>query len=287
VARAKLLMIQGTSSGSGKSTIVTAFCRIFNDKGYRVAPFKAQNMSSNIYTLSSTSEKISLAQAIQAIASRSNPDVRMNPILLKPLGDYRSKIILRGRCQGEMHAREYYEKFILKKGFPLILEDIDSLRSENDIVVIEGAGSPAEINILKYDVANMLLAEKICSPVVITSDIERGGCFANIVGTIKLLKPLHRNLVKGFLINKFRGDESLLYPALKSVESITKKQILGIIPMLQFDLPAEDSLDGKSLNQSKQEYQKESWDPQISILARAVEKSVDIQKIMNEIIGLT
>ena len=144
MTKAKLLMIQGTSSGAGKSTLVTAFCRIFNDKGYRVVPFKAQNMSSNIYITNKTVGMISLAQAIQAIASRKNPDTRMNPILLKPLGDYRSRVILRGKYYSEMHAKEYYERFVLQKGLSLILNALDSLRKENDIVVIEGAGSPAE-----------------------------------------------------------------------------------------------------------------------------------------------
>src|SRR5918912_128477 len=153
---AKLLMIQGTSSGSGKSTIVTALCRIFADNGYDVAPFKAQNMSSYIYTISETLHRMALAQAIQALASRKEPDIRMNPILLKPLGHYRSSVILDGKFYSEMHAKEYYEEFVLQKGFQIILNALDSLRKENDILVMEGAGSPAEINISKYDVANML-----------------------------------------------------------------------------------------------------------------------------------
>jgi adenosylcobyric acid synthase len=191
-----LLMIQGTSSGSGKSTIVTALCRIFADKGYNVAPFKAQNMSSYSYMVSETSHSIAMAQAIQAVASRKEPDVRMNPILLKPLGNYRSSIILNGIFYSEMYAKEYYKTFVLQKGFPIILNSLESLRRENDIIIIEGAGSPAEINISKYDVANMLLAEKIRAPVIITADIERGGCFASMIGTLKLLKPRHRGLVK-------------------------------------------------------------------------------------------
>ncbi|HEY9491433.1 MAG TPA: AAA family ATPase, partial [Nitrososphaeraceae archaeon] len=177
---AKVFMVQGTSSGAGKSTVVTAFCRIFSDNGYRVAPFKAQNMSSNIYIITDTSDKMARAQAVQAVASRKEPDIRMNPILLKPLGDYLSSVILDGKFHSEIHAKEYYKSFILQKGFPLILKALASLRKENDFVVIEGAGSPAEINISKYDVANMLLAEKVGAPVIITSDIERGGCFASM-----------------------------------------------------------------------------------------------------------
>jgi adenosylcobyric acid synthase len=281
---AKLLMIQGTSSGSGKSTVVTAFCRIFSDNGYRVAPFKAQNMSSYSYTVSKTLHKIALAQAIQAVASRKEPDVRMNPILLKPLGNYRSSIILNGRFYSEMHAKEYYKTFVLQKGFPAILNSLESLRKENDIIIIEGAGSPSEINISRYDVANMLLAEKIHAPVIITADIERGGCFASMIGTLKLLKPQHRDLVEGFLINKFLGDESLLDKAIKFIEKKTRKNVLGVIPKVEFDLPNEDSLDEHTFNNSK--LPKEYWDWQIDIIAKAVNNSIDIQKIIVEIAGL-
>lgn len=279
-----LLMIQGTSSGSGKSTIVTALCRIFADKGYNVAPFKAQNMSSYSYMVSKTSHSIAMAQAIQAVASRKEPDVRMNPILLKPLGNYRSSIILNGIFYSEMYAKEYYKTFVLQKGFPIILNSLESLRRENDIIIIEGAGSPAEINISKYDVANMLLAEKIRAPVIITADIERGGCFASMIGTLKLLKPHHRDLVKGFLINKFLGDESLLDKAIKLVEKTTRKNILGVIPKVEFNLPNEDSLDTHTFNYSK--LPRESWDCQIDIIAKAVKNSIDIQKIITEIAGL-
>jgi adenosylcobyric acid synthase len=281
---AKLLMIQGTSSGSGKSTIVTALCRIFADEGYNVAPFKAQNMSSYSYTVSETLHTMAMAQAIQAVASRKEPNVRMNPILLKPLGNYRSSIILNGIFYSEMYAKEYYKTFVLQKGFPVILNSLESLRRENDIIIIEGAGSPAEINISKYDVANMLLAEKIRAPVIITADIERGGCFASMIGTLKLLKPHHRDLVKGFLINKFLGDESFLDKATKFVEKTTRKNILGVIPKVEFDLPNEDSLDAHTFNNSK--LPRESWDCQIDFIAKAVKNSTDIQKIITEIAGL-
>jgi adenosylcobyric acid synthase len=285
MSKAKLLMIQGTSSGSGKTTLVTAFCRIFSNKGYRVAPFKAQNMSSSAYNIKSTSDQIALAQAIQAIASRKNPDARMNPVLLKPLGNYRSLIILGGKLYDEMHAKEYYEKFILQKGFPLTLKGLESLRKENDLVIIEGAGSPAEVNILKYDVANMLLAHKVRAPVVITSDIERGGCFASIVGTMELLKPIHRRLVKGFIINKFRGDKSLLKPAMESVKKITRRQFFGIIPRVDFCLPNEDSLDGQASNRAVMS--EGNWDRQISLIAKTVQKSIDIQNLSTNVIGLS
>ena len=271
-------MIQGTSSGSGKSTLVTAFCRIFSDKGFRVSPFKAQNMSSNTYIIADTLLEISQTQALQAFASRKQPDIRMNPILLKPLGDYRSRVILNGRFYSDMHARDYYDNFILQKGFMNVLESLQSLRKENDLVIIEGAGSPAEINISKYDIANMLLAERIRTPVLITADIERGGCFASIVGTMRLLKKIHRDLVQGFIINKFQGDESLLIPAIKSVERITKKRILGIIPRVNFCLPAEDSLDGH--NPKRPEMSLESCDGQIDILSKVIKDNVNIEKLI-------
>jgi adenosylcobyric acid synthase len=271
-------MIQGTSSGSGKSTLVTAFCRIFSDKGFRVSPFKAQNMSSNTYIIADTLLEISQTQALQAFASRKQPDIRMNPILLKPLGDYRSRVILNGRFYSDMHARDYYDNFILQKGFMNVLESLQSLRKENDLVIIEGAGSPAEINISKYDIANMLLAERIHTPVLITADIERGGCFASIVGTMRLLKKIHRDLVQGFIINKFQGDESLLIPAIKSVERITKKRILGIIPRVNFCLPAEDSLDGH--NPKSPEMSLESCDGQIDILSKVIKDNVNIEKLI-------
>ncbi|HKI07290.1 MAG TPA: cobyric acid synthase [Nitrososphaeraceae archaeon] len=274
----QLLMIQGTSSGSGKSTLVTAFCRIFSDKGFRVSPFKAQNMSSNTYIIAGTLLEISQTQALQAFASRKQPDIRMNPILLKPLGDYRSRVILNGRFYSDMHARDYYDNFILQKGFMNVLESLQSLRKENDLVIIEGAGSPAEINISKYDIANMLLAERIRTPVLITADIERGGCFASIVGTMRLLKKIHRDLVQGFIINKFQGDESLLIPAIKSVERITKKRILGIIPRVNFCLPAEDSLDGH--NPKSPEMSLESCDGQIDILSKVIKDNVNIEKLI-------
>ena len=279
--RARLLMIQGTSSGAGKSTIVAGLCRLFSDQGYSVAPFKSQNMSSNLYTTKDGS-KIARAQAIQAVGARKEPNARMNPILLKPLGDYRSEVMLDGRFYAEMHAREYYEKFALARGLPLALAALDALRRENDIVVIEGAGSPAEINIAKYDIANMLLAEKAGSPVIIVADIERGGCFASIVGTMQLLRPKHRALVRGFLINKFRGDPALLEPAIKETQRITKKRILGVVPKIAFDLPEEDSLTGGARDRDVPE---ESWSWQIDLIAKAIKESADPEKL-GEVAGL-
>ncbi len=280
--KAKLIMVQGTSSGAGKSTIVIGMCRMLSDKGYRVAPFKAQNMSSNFFATAGGS-KMALVQAIQAVASRKEPDPRMNPILLKPLGEYRSMVFLNGRFYSEMHAKEYYEKFVMQLGFTTALNALDSLRSENDIVVIEGAGSPSEINIAKYDIANMVLAQRVGAPVIIVADIERGGCFASIVGTMQLLKPVHRSLVRGFLINKFRGDITLLAPAITEVRKMTKKMILGVIPKIEFNLPEEDSLMGSVAG--KAEIPREAWNRQIDLVAKAINESADMNRI-SEVIGL-
>ena len=274
--RAKLLMIQGTSSGSGKSTLVTGLCRTFADAGYSVTPYKAQNMSSNLYQ-TEDGGKMARAQAIQAVAARAQPDVRMNPVLLRPLGNYRSEVWVNGRFYSEMHARDYYSKFALQHGLPVTLKALEELRREHEIVVMEGAGSPAEVNIAKYDIANMLIAEKVSAPVIIVADIERGGCFASMVGTMQLLKAKHRALVKGFLINKFRGDQSLLEPAIKQMREMTGKRVLGIIPKIDFDLPEEDSLTGGG--PMRPDLPQESWDWQISLLAKAIRENIDISAL--------
>jgi adenosylcobyric acid synthase len=244
---AKVLMVQGTSSGAGKSTIVIALCRIFSNMGYKVSPFKAQNMSSKIHIISNV-HRISKIQAIQAFAARKELEWRINPILLVPIGNNKSNVFVAGKFLEEMSAIKYYQEFVLAKGFPIVLDSVNKLKNENDIIIIEGAGSPAEINITKYDIANMLLAEKINSPVILVSDIERGGCFASIFGTIKLLKIKHQRLIKGFLINKFRGDENILEEGIRFIEYITRVNNIGIIPKFKFFLPPEDSLDGTNNN---------------------------------------
>jgi adenosylcobyric acid synthase len=276
-------MIQGTSSGAGKSTLVTAFCRIFSDMGYSVSPFKAQNMTSNFYPILN-SKRVAVIQAIQAFASRREPDTRMNPILLEPVGEYRSNIFLDGNFFGQMTAEEYYQRFVLEEGFYNVLKSLDALRQENDIVVIEGAGSPAEINIAEFDIANMVLAEKVCAPVILTADIERGGCFASIVGTIELLKPHHQELVKGIVINKFRGDKKLLLKAIRSVEQITKKEVLGVVPRLKFALPPEDSLDEVKPYPLLQ--MSESLDEQVNILAAGLKESIDVKGIVSRLLKI-
>ena len=291
--KAKLLMVQGTSSGSGQSTITIGLCRLLSDCGYKVSPFKAQNMSSNFFVTSDGS-KMARIQAIQAVAARKTPHPFMNPILLKPLGEYRSMVFLSGKFYSEMHAREYYEKFVLKQGLPHVLKALERLRQENDVVVIEGAGSPSEINIAKYDIANMLLAEKVNAPVIIVADIERGGCFASIVGTMMLLCPAHKRLVAGFLINKFSGDITLLTPAISEIQKRTKKRIIGVIPKIEHNLPEEDSLVGRSSSNNNSSdvistspgLPQESWNWQIDLIAKAIKESTDIGRVLG-IAGLT
>jgi adenosylcobyric acid synthase len=278
--KAKLLMIQGTSSGSGKSTLVIALCRIFSDLGYKVSPFKAQNMTSNFHFVKQKKSLRRMAgiQAVQATAARIEPDIRMNPVLLRPLGDNLSEIILGGIGDLKLTAEDYYKSFVLQKGFPKVLQDLDSLRKENDLILIEGAGSPAEINLLNYDIANMILAERTNSKVLLVADIERGGCFAAIVGTIKLLPAGQRKFVKGIIINKFLGQKSILNSAIVQVEEMTKRKVMGVIPKIQFDIPSEDTLDQK---RAKPSYSKRYLDEQINTVASTFRKNTDMQYLLN------
>ena len=242
----KSLMVQGTSSGAGKSTLVTALCRIFANKGFSVAPFKSQNMSNFAYK--GKGFEISRAQAIQALGARCEITPDLNPIMLKPLGDYYSHVYLHGKKFKKMHATEYYQKFVRTRGLNIAVKSLHNLQQNHDLVILEGAGSPAEINLEKFDIANMKMAEKANSPVLLITDIDRGGSFASIVGTLALLDKKYQKLVKGFVINKFRGDPKILNPGFRKIKEKTKKSILGVIPMSDFDLPEEDSLNVKAKN---------------------------------------
>lgn len=269
------LMIQGTSSGVGKTTLVTALCRIFSDAGYSVAPFKSQNMSN--YSYKENGFEISQAQAIQATAARVDISPHMNPILLKPLGNYRSTVVVQGKTYKNMTADNYYKKFALTKGLKLALESLEILKKRYDLVIMEGAGSPAEINLQKYDIANMLLAQKTRSPVLLVADIEKGGSFASIVGTMSLLPREHHRLVKGFIINKFRGDIKILKPGFLKLKQITSKSVFGVIPLVGLDLPNEDSLDNK-IHLFKKE-NKRKLESEIDKLAKIVKANLDVKKI--------
>jgi adenosylcobyric acid synthase len=285
---AKVVMVQGTSSGAGKSTIVIALCRIFSNMGYKVSPFKAQNMSSKIHFISNV-HRISKIQAIQAFAARKELEWQINPILLVPLGNNKSNVFVAGKFLEEMSAIKYYQEFVLAKGFPIVLDAVNKLKNENDIIIIEGAGSPAEINIAKYDIANMLLAETINSPVILVSDIERGGCFASIFGTIKLLKIKHQRLIKGFIINKFRGDENILEEGIRFIEYRTKVNNIGIIPKFEFFLPPEDSLDGTNndnLKNLEKFSSKKKMNEQIDLLAATIGSRINVDFILQHVLKI-
>lgn len=274
---APTLMIQGTSSGAGKTTLVTALCRIFSDKGYRVAPFKSQNMSS--YSYIGNDFEIARAQAIQAIAARTNIDPKMNPILLKPIGNYRSEVFVNGKFYKKMHASEYYKKFALTTGLSTSKESLDVLRRKYDIVILEGAGSPAEINLARYDIANMRMAEYCSAPVILVTDIDKGGSFASIIGTMALLEKKYQRLIKGFVINKFRGDIEILRTSFSLLRKKTMKPVLGVIPLLKFDIPDEDSLDAKLKHVSWTKKYMQSLDVEIANLSRKVRKNLDMKAL--------
>ena len=270
-------MVQGTSSGAGKTILVTALCRIFSDLGYAVSPFKAQNMSN--YSYSTKDFEISRAQAIQAIAARTTISPYQNPILLKPLGNYKSSVFVNGKYYKKMHANDYYKKFTNKIGLKHVLESYNKLQQNYDIIIIEGAGSPAQINLQRYDISNMKIAEKTNSPVVLITDIERGGSFASLVGTLELLEKKHQNLIKGFVINKFRGDIEILKPGFKKLKQITKRPVFGTIPLTKFSIPDEDSIGSspKKIVWNKPNLRK--LDNEINKIANVVKSSLNISSI--------
>ncbi len=235
---ARCIMVQGTMSGAGKSLLVTALCRIFRQDGWRVAPFKSQNMALNSY-ITRDGLEMGRAQVAQAEAAGKEPDVRMNPILLKPSSDTGSQLIVNGEVRGQYDAARYFR--MRESLVPDILAAYNSLAAENDILVIEGAGSPAEIN-LKGDIVNMGLARLVDAPVLLAGDIDRGGVFAQLYGTVALLEPEDRARVKGLLINKFRGDVNLLTPGLEQLRQLTGVPVLGVVPYTRADIDDEDSL---------------------------------------------
>ena len=273
----KSLMIQGTSSGAGKTTLVAALCRIFSDKGYSVAPFKSQNMSNFAYV--TPKFEISRAQAIQAIGSRCKITPDLNPILLKPAGNYNSIVYLNGKRYKKMHAKEYYEKFVNSKGIDIAVKSLKTLQKNYDLVILEGAGSPAEINLQKFDIANMRIAQKANAAVLLVSDIDRGGSFASLVGTMALIEKKHQNLVRGFIFNKFRGDLDVLRPGFQKLKNITKIPVIGTVPLIQLDLPEEDSLNASPKDIQWTEKNILKIDDELNKLAKIVKFNVDIKFI--------
>ncbi|MBI3450525.1 MAG: cobyric acid synthase [Acidobacteria bacterium] len=243
--RAPCLMIQGTSSAVGKSVLTAAFCRLFARAGYRVAPFKSQNMALNSAVTVDGGE-IGRAQAAQAEAAGIEATVDMNPILLKPEADHRSQVVVRGRPVASVSFREYRRMKGALVG--VVEESLERLRRAYDLVIIEGAGSPAEINLRDGEIVNMRIARMANAPVLLVGDIDRGGVFAAFVGTMELLEPEDRTRVGGFIINKFRGDSSLLAPGLEELTARTGVPVVGVVPYITEPLvPAEDSLDLEDL----------------------------------------
>ena len=236
---AKTIMIQGTMSNAGKSVLTAGLCRIFRQDGYTVAPFKSQNMALNSF-ITREGLEMGRAQVMQAEAAGIEPSVDMNPILLKPTSDMGSQVIVQGEVQGCQSARDYFAR--KRTLIPRIMDSFNRLARQYDIIVIEGAGSPAEINLKADDIVNMGMARLAQAPVLLAGDIDRGGVFASLYGTVALLEPEERAMVKGTIINKFRGDVEILRPGLTMLEELTQIPVLGVVPWMEVDLDDEDSL---------------------------------------------
>ena len=244
---AKAIMVQGTMSNAGKSYLAAALCRIFHQDGYRVAPFKSQNMALNSF-ITEEGLEMGRAQVMQAQAAGIKPSVLMNPILLKPTNDTGSQVIVNGEVLGNMSARDYYKQKLSL--VPKIMEAYRQLDEQYDIIVLEGAGSPAEINLKQDDIVNMGMAKLAKAPVLLVGDIDRGGVFASLAGTLMLLEEEERAMVRGLVINKFRGDVSILRPGLCQIEQITGKEVVGVVPYMNLDLEDEDSLSERFTRQN-------------------------------------
>ncbi len=242
-----MIMLQGTASSAGKSLLCAALCRIFKQDGYNVAPFKAQNMALNSYVTGQGLE-MGRAQVMQAEAAGIEPHVHMNPVLLKPTSDRGAQVIVMGKARQNMPAMDYmqWKETLL----PVIDKAFNSLARNHDIIVIEGAGSPAEINLREKDLVNMGLALRLRAPVLLAGDIDRGGVFASLYGTVALLQPEERDLLKGVIINKFRGDLEVLKPGLKQLEELIEKPVLGVVPFMKINLDDEDSVTDRFQNRS-------------------------------------
>ncbi len=265
------IMIQGTTSSAGKSLMATGLCRIFKEDGYRIYPFKSQNMTSKYFKCQDGS-LMSPAQALQALAAGLEPNPDMNPILLVPTSNIGSRVILMGEDKHHMEAQEYFQ--FRKSLKPMIEELYKSLEKENDVMVIEGAGSPAEINLKEDDIVNMGMAEIADAPVLLVADIDRGGVFASLYGTVMLLEEEERSRIKGLIINKFRGDKSLLEKGLKMIEDLLNIPVVGVVPFEDFNFP-----------EIQAKFDKEELEKEFVKLSKSLRENLDIEKIY-EIMGL-
>lgn len=286
---AKIIMIQGTSSGVGKSIFSIALCRIFTQEGYKVAPFKVQNMSSNMHILDD-GKKMARSQAICAYACNIKPDYKMNPILLVP-NNNKTEVYLNGEYKGHMDRFSYED--VKEDFFNQAIISFNSLCEQNDIIVIEGAGSPVELNLIKNDIVNMGFAKKVNAPVLLISDISRGGVFASLYGTINLMPEEEQSLIKGIIINKFRGNIKYFNDGKNIIENICKIDVLGILPYFDINIEDEDSLIDNGVMKTKEmllnnlkgektedlyiDYLKSQFDT----LANNFKGNLDMQKIYN------
>ena len=239
---AKVIMVQGTMSNAGKSVLTAGLCRIFRQDGYRTFPFKSQNMALNSF-ITEDGLEMGRAQVMQAEAAGEKPCVWMNPVLLKPTSHTGSQVIVEGKVLGNMDARSYFS--YKKRLIPTILHAFRRLEQQADIIVIEGAGSPAEINLKENDIVNMGLADMVDAPVLLVGDIDRGGVFAQLLGTLLLLEEQERARVQGLVINKFRGDQSILDSGIAMLEEKGNVPVVGVVPYMELALEDEDSLSSR------------------------------------------
>ena len=276
------IMVQGATSSAGKSLLCTGLCRYFYKKGLKVFPFKSQNMSRNAF-VDEDGHKIATAQVQQAFACNRKPDVKMNPVLLIPKTDVGSTVVLFGEEFKDMKAREYFE--YKKELLPIIEKTFSEIESENDIVVVEGAGSPAEINLRENDIVNMGLAELVDLPVILVADIDRGGVFASLYGTVMLLSENERKRIKGLVINKFRGDKTLLDSGIEQIEKLTGIPVIGTIPYVKLNIPDEDSLVDYDKPANHGGVSREGLEIEFDKLMNAIAENMDM-KFVEEIAGL-
>lgn len=253
------IMVQGTASDAGKSIIAAGLCRIFHQDGFTVVPFKSQNMALNSF-ITVSGHEMGRAQVVQAEAAGVPADVRMNPVLLKPTSDHKSQVIFMGQVLGDMDAKTYHD--FKQELLPKIKAVYEELAAENEIIVLEGAGSPAEINLNDRDIVNMGMADLVDAPVILVADIDKGGVFASIYGTIQLLPASQRQRIKGVIINKFRGDVALLQSGIEMIEDLTKVPVLGVVPYAHLTIDQEDSV---ALSQKSRQFD-QSKDLDVAII---------------------